>query len=198
MAQPTRRTTMTKKTKTTKSIIDQLDALCNDVLDNTQKATETLDKSDKKLLDFMIGFTKEACTKYMDVINKYCQITGHDKLTLCIQNISTAAGTGNYLYLKLSKDPKYGTCGVELVWERYKPETLLELYYHPSWAPNNPTVYGLRHGSDVYREKLAYTVQYIKSGRFEQDFVQEVTQACKNRLATNATLTATAKVNNRI
>ena len=189
---------MTKKTKTTKSIIAQLDALCNDVLDNTQKATETLDKSDKKLLAFMVGFTQDAYTKYLTVINKYSEITGHEKLTMCIQNISTAAGTGNYLYLKLSRKPGFDTCCVELVWERYKPETLLEIHYNPAWGNNNPTVYGLRHSSEVYREKLAYTVQYIKSGRFEQDFVQCVTQACKNRLATNATMTATAAVNNRI
>lgn len=189
---------MAKKTKTAKSIIAQLDALCNDVLDNTQKATETLDQSDKKLLAFMVGFTQNAYTKYQAVIEKYCQITGNEKLTLCIQNISTAAGTGNYLYLKLSADKSYGTRCVELVWERYKPETLLEIRYNPDWGKNNPTVYGLRNSSDVYREKLAYTVQYIKSGRFEQDFVQCVTQACKNRLAANATMTATAAVNNRI
>ena len=188
---------MAKNTKTAKSIIAQLDALCNDVLDNTQKATETLEKSDKKLLDFMVGFTTETCTKYMDVISKYCQITGHEKLTLCIQNISTAAGTGNYLFLKLSRHPRYGVCGVELVWERYKPETLIELYYNPAWGNNTPNVYD-RQSSEVYREKLAYTVQYIKSGKFEQDFVNEVTQACKNRLATNANMTATAAVNNRI
>lgn len=188
---------MTKKTKTTKSIIAQLDALCNDVLDNTQKATETLDKSDKKLLAFMIGFTQEACTKYMAVIEKYCQITGSEKLTLCIQYISTAAGTGNYLYLKLSTD-QYGTRCVELVWERYKPETLLEIRYNPDWGNNGPSVYGKQHNSAVYRETLAYTVQYIKSGKFEQDFVNRVTQACKNRLATNANMTSTAAVNNRI
>ena len=184
---------MPKKTKTTKSIIAQLDALCNDVLDNTQKATETLDKSDKKLLDFMIGLTTEACTKYVDVNDNYCQITGHEQLTLCIQNIATSY----HLYLKLFRYPTYGTFGVKLVWEeRYTPETLLELLYQPSW--NNPSVYRLQQSSEVYREKLAYTVQYIKSGRFEQDFVQCVTQACKNRLATNANMTATAAVNIRI
>ena len=188
---------MPKKTKTTKSIIAQLDALCNDVLDNTQKATETLDQSDKKLLAFMIGFTKDACTKYMDVIKKYCQITGREKLVLCIQNISTAAGTGNYLYLELSAD-RYDAMVVELVWDRYEPETLLELRYSTAWGSNNPSVYGKQHSSEVYREKLAYTVQYIKSGKFEQDFIQCVTQACKNRLATNANMTATAAVNNRI
>ena len=189
---------MAKKTKTTKSIIAQLDALCNDVLDNTQKATETLDQSDKKLLAFMVEFMQDACAKYMTVIEKYCQITGNEKLTLCIQNISTAAGTGNYLYLSLYTDPTYGTHYVELVWERYKPERLLEIHYNPAWGKNKPSVYGLRNSSEVYREKLAYTVQYIKSGRFEQDFVQCVTQACKNRLAANATMTATAAVNNRI
>ena len=188
---------MAKKTKTTKSIIAQLDALCNDVLDNTQKATETLDQSDKKLLAFMVGFTQDACTKYLTVIKKYCQITGNEKLILCIQNISTAAGTGNYLYLKLSAD-QFDAMVVDLVWERYKPETLLQIRYNPAWANSTPSVYGLRNSNEVYREKLPYTVQYIKSGRFEQDFVQCVTQACKNRLATNATMTATAAVNNRI
>lgn len=188
---------MTKKTKTTKSIIAQLDALCNDVLDNTKKAKETIDKSDKKLLAFMERFTAEADTKYQAVIKKYCQITGNEKLIVCIQNISTAAGTGNYLYLKLYID-KYYVFGVELVWERYKPETLLEIRYNPAWGKDNTYVYGKQHSSEVYREKLAYAVQYIKSGRFEQALVQEVTQACKNRLATNATMTATAAVNNRI
>ena len=188
---------MAKKTKTAKSIIAQLDALCNDVLDNTQKATETLDKSDKKLLDFMIGFTQDAYTKYLAVVNKYCQITGHEKLIMCIQSGSTAAGTGTYLYLKLYIN-KYDVFGVELVWDKYKPETLLEIQYHPAWGSNNPSVYGRQHSSDVYREKLAYTVQYLKSGKFEQDFVNDVTQACKNRLAKNANMTATAAVNNRI
>ena len=181
---------MAKKTKTAKSIIAQLDALCNDVLDNTQKATETLDKSDKKLLAFMIGFTQEAYTKYRAVVQKYCQITGDEKLALCIQGIR--------LDLKLSINPMYDTFWVELVWERYKPETLLAIRYNPDWGSNNTGVDGLQHSSEVYREKLAYTVQYIKSGKFEQDFVNEVTQACKNRLATNANMTATAAVNTRI
>ena len=180
---------MAKKTKTAKSIIAQLDALCNDVLDNTQKATETLDKSDKKLLDFMIGFTQDAYTKYRAVVDKYCNITGDEKLALYIQGI--------YLYLSLQID-KYDSMVVELVWKKYKPETLLEIQYNPAWGKNNPSVYGLRHSSEVYREKLAYTVQYLKSGKFEQDFVNEVTQACKDRLVKNATMTATAKVNNRI
>lgn len=190
--------TKTTRTKSTNTILAKLDALCNDVLDNTQKATETLDKSDKKLLAFMVGFTQNAYTKYQAVIEKYCQITGNEKLTLCIQHISTAAGTGNYLYLNLYTDKSYGTRCVELVWERYKPETLLEIRYNPSWGTHDPSVYGKQHNSEVYREKLAYTVQYIKSGKFDQDFVNRVTQACKNRLATNANMTATATVNNRI
>jgi hypothetical protein len=190
--------TKTTRTKSTNTILAKLDALCNDVLDNTQKATETLDKSDKKLLAFMVGFTQKTYTKYMAVIEKYCQITGNEKLTLCIQHISTAAGTGNYLYLNLYTDKSYGTRCVELVWERYTPETLLEIRYNPSWGTHDPSVYGKQHNSEVYREKLAYTVQYIKSGKFEQDFVTRVTQACKNRLATNANMTATATVNNRI
>lgn len=183
--------------KTTKTILAQLDALCNDVLDNTQKAAETLDKSDKKLLAFMIGFTQKQYPKYMAVINKYCQITGNKKLTLCVQHISAAAGTGNYLYLNLFTDP-YGTWEVELVWDRYEKETLLEIRYNPAWGSNNPTIYGRQNNSAVYREKLAYTVQYIKSGKFEQDFVNRVTGACKTRLAKNADMTATAAVNNRI
>lgn len=190
--------TKTTRTKSTKSIIAKLDALCNDVLDNTKKATETLDKSDKKLLAFMVGFTQDAYTKYLTVIEKYCKITGNEKLTMCIQHVSTAAGTGNYLYLNLYSDKKYDVLCTELVWDKYQPETLLEIRYNPAWGNNNPSVYGKQHNSEVYREKLAYTVQYIKSGKFEQELVSRVTQACKNRLATNANMTATAAVNNRI
>ena len=188
---------MTKKTKTAKSIISQLDALCSDVLDNTQKATETLDQSDKKLLAFMIGFTKDAFTKYQAVIRKYCKITDNEKLTLCIQSLCDAAGAGNYLYLNLQMD-KYGDIAVRLIWHRRTDETLLEIYYNPAWGNNNPSVYGLQHKSEVYRDKLAYAVQYIKSGRFEEALVTRVTQACKDRLAKNANMTATATVNNRI
>ena len=187
----------TKKTKSAKSIISQLDALCDDVLDNTKKATETLDTSDKKLRAFMVGFTQKEFPKYVAVINKYCQITDNDKLTLGIQHISTAAGTGHNLYLNLYTD-KYDNWCVELVWDGYKKEVLLEIRYNQSWGSNNPSVYGLQNSSDVYREKLAYTVQYIKSGKFEQDFVNRVTQACKNRLTKNADMTATAAINNRI
>lgn len=190
---------MTRKIKTAKSIIAQLDALCTDVLDNTKKAQDTIDKSDKKLLAFMEKFLLNDVTKYRSLIKKYCTISGYSSISLEAQHVSTAAGTANHLYMDLSipeTGPDTGATQLELVWHAYKDTKLLSMSYNTDWG-NNYKIF-TKTSDSLFREKLAVAVQYIKSGKFEQDFVNRVTQACKDRLAKNATMTATASVNNRI
>lgn len=190
--------TKTTRTKSTKTIIAKLDALCQDVMDNTQQATQAIDTSDKKLLAFMEKFALDACKNYSGIVQKYCTISGYEDLSLEAQHESTAAGTANHLYLKFKVDWHSGTMLVSLVWHHYQDTKLLEVRANTEWGSNPITSYPNMSETDLYREKLALAVQYIKSGKFDKDFVNTVNWACKNRLAKNAQLTATAAVHNQI
>jgi hypothetical protein len=189
------------------SIIDQLNALCDQVIVDTTKAKETYQMSEDKLIEYVGSFAHTLAQKYCTTLKKYEDIKGKPGMYLCVQSTESACGAGQYLSLYLHGYTN-GLCDrnhpelsrvdhvdLSLTWDANCKDELLSITgssyhaYSTRW---------LARGNSRFNEKLAVLVRYIKSGQFEKDFVKTVTSLCEERVNKNTELKNTAKNNNNI
>lgn len=189
------------------SIIDQLSALCDQVIVDTAKAKETYTMSEDKLIEYVGNFTHTLAKKYCTTLKKYEEIKGTNGMYLCVQSTENACGAGQYLRLYLHGYTR-GLCDralpelssidhvdLALSWDANCTDDLLSITgssyheYSTRW---------LARGNAMFNEKLAVLVRYIKSGQFDKDFVKTVTSLCEERVNKNTELKNTAKNNNNI
>ena len=189
------------------SIIDQLSALCDQVLVDTAKAKETYTMSEDKLIEYVGNFAHTLAKKYCTTLKKYEEIKGTNGMYLCVQSTENACGAGQYLRLYLHgytrgmRDrtlPELSSVDyvdLTLSWDANCTDDLLSISgssYH------DYRTHWLARGNARFNEKLAVLVRYIKSGQFDKDFVKTVTSLCEERVNKNTSLNNIAKNNNNI
>lgn len=189
------------------SIIDQLSALCDQVLVDTAKAKETYTMSEDKLIEYVGNFAHTLAKKYCTTLKKYEEIKGTNGMYLCVQSTENACGAGQYLRLYLHgytrgmRDrtlPELSSVDyvdLTLSWDANCTDDLLSISgssYH------DYSTHWLARGNARFNEKLAVLVRYIKSGQFDKDFVKTVTSLCEERVNKNTSLNNIAKNNNNI
>lgn len=189
---------MTKKTaKTTKtnskSIIGKLDDLLTQVLQDKVDAEQAIEESDEKLRNYMFKFTKDMAIKYGDVIRKYLDLTGKYHYTDCIQNVSLSSGAGAYLFLKVHVDEREALAAI--YWDRYQKSKLMEVHYDRN---TKSLSFWEDKGNEVFREKLAYTVNFLKSGQYEKNLGATIVKECKEIIQKNDAKRNIAAANNQI
>ena len=186
---------MTKKTTKTnsKALIGKLDDLLNQVLQDKVDAEQAIEDSDQKLRNYMFKFTKDMAIKYGDVILKYLYLTGKYDYSDCIQNISLASGAGAYLYLKVHVDEHEVL--TTIYWHKYEDTKLMEVHYNKKFQSLS---YWEDKSNEVFREKLAYTVNFIKSGQYEKNLGANIVKECKEIIQKNDAKRNIAAANNQI
>ena len=190
------------------SIIDQLNALCDQVIVDTAKAKDTYKMSEDKLIEYVGKFTQKLAKKYCTTLKKYEEIKGKEGMYLCVQSTPNACGAGQYLDICLH-GYTHGLC------DRNHPEISsvdhvdLTLTWDANGGKDNLlSITGSSYqGYDVrclarensrFNEKLAVLVRYIKSRQFDKDFVKMVTSLCEERVNKNTSMNNIAKNNNNI
>lgn len=186
---------MTKKTTKTnsKALIGKLDDLLNQVLQDKVNAEQAIEDSDQKLRNYMFKFVKDMATKYGDVIQKYLVLTGKYDYSDCIQHISLSSGAGAYLFLKVHVDERDALATI--YWHRYQKCKLMEVHYNRN---TKSLAFWEDKGNEVFREKLAYTVNFIKSGQYEKNLGANIVKECKEIIQKNDATRNIAAANNQI
>ena len=186
---------MTKKTtkNNSKALIGKLDDLLNQVLQDKVDAEQAIEDSDQKLRNYMFNFTRDMAIKYGDVILKYLYLTGKYDYSDCIQSISLSSGAGAYLDLKVHVDEHEVL--TTLYWHKYEDFKLMEVHYSKKFKSIS---YWENKGNEVFREKLAYTVNFIKSGQYEKNLGANIVKECKEILQKNDAKRNIAAANNQI
>lgn len=194
------------------SIIDQLNALCDQVIVDTAKAKETYTMSEDKLIEYVGNFAHTLAKKYCTTLKKYEEIKGTNGMYLCVQSTENACGAGQYLRLylhgytrvrcdrtlpeiSLPEISRIDYVDLTLSWDANCSEDLLSI---TGSAYHEYSTRWLARGNARFNEKLAVLVRYIKSGQFDKDFVKTVTSLCEERVNKNTSLNTIAKNNNKI
>ena len=190
---------MTKKTTKTnsKALIGKLDDLLNQVLQDKVDAEQAIEDSDQKLRDYMFKFTKDMAIKYGEVILKYLYLTGKYDYSDCIQDITLSSGAGAYLFLKVHADEHevLTTIYSKQKWHNDGDTKLMEVHYSKKFKS---ITYWENKGNEEFREKLAYTVNFIKSGQYEKNLGANIVKECKEILQKNDAKRNIAAANNQI
>lgn len=193
------------------SILDQLNAICDEVLEDSKKAREAFDQSEEKMLQYVEKFIRKLEKTHSRAIQKYMKITGNCRIYLPIRTVKSGeynyvlglfldahtvpwfshstSGTTEQIVLKLTNDKHSGNT-------RLDEHTILSL--NGNDLSKNVNRYIVNREDPNFNECLATLVRYIKTKTFEADFVNKVAEACKSKLNQNAELVKTANRNNKI
>ena len=189
------------------SIVERLNNLCEEVIADTDQTAATIALSVDAVAKELTPFATLLSKNYYEVLKKYQSISGNSSMYLPIYSRELASGASERLSIYISTDigltkNKDGSftnvqfVNAHVIWHRYEDINLLSVRGN-NMDPDGEVRFSNPKVAD-FLNKLSMAVSYVKSDKFNQDFVNTVADACKNTLQRNAGLKATATLCNTI